>query len=199
MVARQGIVAGETEVNRGAWRDCGAGAIWPGNHDFQRARGVSSVAGARRHRGFRHGAPLLAVASTRPGNPGTGIQTLCRRHESDCAPRSPSSGLNCAGLKSLKSRLNANPPSILRAARPAAMDTPDFDLFHAAGALETSAMARLVMKFGGSAVADIARIRNVAHHVKREVDAGHHVAVVVSAMSGKTNELVAWSREAAPG
>ena len=54
------------------------------------------------------------------------------------------------------------------------------------------------MKFGGTSVADIARIRNVAHHVKREVDAGHHVAVVVSAMSGKTNELVAWCREASP-
>jgi len=59
-------------------------------------------------------------------------------------------------------------------------------------------MARLVMKFGGTSVADIARIRNVAHHVKREVDAGHQVAVVVSAMSGKTNELVAWCREASP-
>jgi len=59
-------------------------------------------------------------------------------------------------------------------------------------------MARLVMKFGGTSVADIDRIRNVAHHVKREVDAGHEVAVVVSAMAGKTNELVAWSRAAAP-
>ena len=59
-------------------------------------------------------------------------------------------------------------------------------------------MARLVMKFGGTSVADIERIRNVARHVKREVDAGHEVAVVVSAMSGKTNELVAWCREAAP-
>jgi aspartate kinase len=57
-------------------------------------------------------------------------------------------------------------------------------------------MARIVMKFGGTSVADIARIRNVARHVKREVDAGHEVAVVVSAMSGKTNELVAWVREA---
>src|SRR5204863_8675889 len=47
-------------------------------------------------------------------------------------------------------------------------------------------------------VADIARIRNVARHVKREVDAGHEVAVVVSAMSGKTNELVGWTREASP-
>ncbi|MEI2715135.1 MAG: hypothetical protein V9G04_18030 [Nocardioides sp.] len=53
-------------------------------------------------------------------------------------------------------------------------------------------MARIVMKFGGTSVADIARIRNVARHVKREVDAGHEVAVVVSAMSGKTNELVGW-------
>src|ERR1041384_486740 len=59
-------------------------------------------------------------------------------------------------------------------------------------------MARLVMKFGGTSVADIDRIKNVARHVKREVDAGHEVAVVVSAMSGKTNELVAWAREAAP-
>ena len=51
-------------------------------------------------------------------------------------------------------------------------------------------MGRLVMKFGGTSVANIERIRNVARHVKREVDAGHEVAVVVSAMSGKTNELV---------
>ncbi|MFC0217476.1 aspartate kinase [Pseudochelatococcus lubricantis] len=57
-------------------------------------------------------------------------------------------------------------------------------------------MARLVLKFGGTSVATIERIRNVALHVKREVDAGHQVAVVVSAMSGKTNELVGWCREA---
>ncbi len=54
------------------------------------------------------------------------------------------------------------------------------------------------MKFGGTSVADIDRIRNVARHVKRETDAGHEVAVVVSAMAGKTNELVAWTRAAAP-
>ena len=59
-------------------------------------------------------------------------------------------------------------------------------------------MARIVMKFGGTSVADISRIRNVARHVKREVDAGNEVAVVVSAMAGKTNELVAWTRETAP-
>src|SRR6201993_2226958 len=59
-------------------------------------------------------------------------------------------------------------------------------------------MARLVMKFGGTSVADIERIRNVGRHVKREVDAGHEVAVVVSAMAGKTNELVAWCAEASP-
>lgn len=59
-------------------------------------------------------------------------------------------------------------------------------------------MARLVMKFGGTSVANIERIRNVARHVKREVDAGHEVAVVVSAMAGQTNQLVAWCREAAP-
>ena len=58
-------------------------------------------------------------------------------------------------------------------------------------------MARLVMKFGGTSVADIDRIRNVARHVKREVAAGHEVAVVVSAMAGTTNRLVDWCREAA--
>jgi aspartate kinase len=56
-------------------------------------------------------------------------------------------------------------------------------------------MARLVMKFGGTSVANIERIRNVAAHVRREVEAGYQVAVVVSAMSGKTNELVGWVNE----
>ena len=54
-------------------------------------------------------------------------------------------------------------------------------------------MPRLVMKFGGTSVATVERIRNVARHVKREVEAGYDVAVVVSAMAGKTNELVAWT------
>src|SRR6202044_3476255 len=52
------------------------------------------------------------------------------------------------------------------------------------------------MKFGGTSVADLPRIRNVAAHVKREIDGGSEVAVVVSAMAGKTNELVAWCKEA---
>jgi aspartate kinase len=58
-------------------------------------------------------------------------------------------------------------------------------------------MARLVQKFGGTSVADIGRIRAVAARVKREVDAGHQVIVVVSAMSGTTNQLVAWCNETA--
>ena len=58
-------------------------------------------------------------------------------------------------------------------------------------------MPRLVMKFGGTSVADLERIRGAARHVKREVDGGHEVAVVVSAMAGATNQLVAWCREAA--
>jgi aspartate kinase len=58
-------------------------------------------------------------------------------------------------------------------------------------------MARIVMKFGGTSVGDVARIRNVAAHVKREVDAGHQVAVVVSAMSGETNRLVDLTRDVA--
>ncbi|MDT3378620.1 MULTISPECIES: aspartate kinase [Labrys] len=57
---------------------------------------------------------------------------------------------------------------------------------------------RLVMKFGGTSVATVERIKNVAQHVKREVAAGYDVAVVVSAMSGKTNELVGWCNEASP-
>src|ERR671912_1056057 len=59
-------------------------------------------------------------------------------------------------------------------------------------------MPRLVMKFGGTSVATVERIRNVARHVKREVEAGCEVAVVVSAMAGKTNELIGWCREASP-
>jgi aspartate kinase len=57
-------------------------------------------------------------------------------------------------------------------------------------------LSRLVMKFGGTSVANVERIRNVGRHVKREIDAGHEVAVVVSAMAGKTNELAAWCKEA---
>lgn len=56
-------------------------------------------------------------------------------------------------------------------------------------------MPRLVMKFGGTSVADIDRIRNAAGKVKREVDRGYNVAVVVSAMAGRTNELVGWVRD----
>ena len=58
-------------------------------------------------------------------------------------------------------------------------------------------MPRLVMKFGGTSVADLDKIRNAALKVKREVDAGYEVAVIVSAMSGKTNELVGWVKDAA--
>ena len=53
-------------------------------------------------------------------------------------------------------------------------------------------MSRIVMKFGGTSVADLDRIRNVARRVKREVEAGNEVAVVVSAMSGVTNQLVGY-------
>ncbi|MFN3822852.1 MAG: aspartate kinase [Pseudorhodobacter sp.] len=53
-------------------------------------------------------------------------------------------------------------------------------------------MPLLVMKFGGTSVADLARIENAAMKVQREVDRGYDVIVIVSAMSGKTNELVRW-------
>ena len=54
------------------------------------------------------------------------------------------------------------------------------------------------MKFGGTSVADLERIRRVARLVAAEADAGHSVAVVVSAMAGRTNELVAWTDGAGP-
>ena len=59
-------------------------------------------------------------------------------------------------------------------------------------------MARIVMKFGGTSVADLDRIRNVANRVRREVEAGHEVAVVVSAMAGATNQLVGWCQTLSP-
>lgn len=59
-------------------------------------------------------------------------------------------------------------------------------------------MSRIVMKFGGTSVADIARIRNAARFVRRQVDDGKSVVVVVSAMAGETNKLVALAAEAGP-
>ncbi len=59
-------------------------------------------------------------------------------------------------------------------------------------------MAKIAMKFGGTSVADLDRIRHVATLVKREVDLGNQVAVVVSAMAGETNKLVGWTRELSP-
>jgi aspartate kinase len=57
-------------------------------------------------------------------------------------------------------------------------------------------MARIVMKFGGTSMAGIERIRHVANLVKREVERGNEVAVVVSAMAGETDRLVQLCREA---
>ncbi len=56
-------------------------------------------------------------------------------------------------------------------------------------------MALIVQKFGGTSVADIERIKNVARLVKKEADLGNQVVVVVSAMSGRTNELAGWVEE----
>ncbi|MGZ6021453.1 MAG: aspartate kinase [Rhizomicrobium sp.] len=58
-------------------------------------------------------------------------------------------------------------------------------------------MAKIAMKFGGTSVADLDRIRHVATLVKREHDRGNEVAVVVSAMAGETNKLVGWTNEIA--
>jgi aspartate kinase len=59
-------------------------------------------------------------------------------------------------------------------------------------------MARIVQKFGGTSVKDLDRIRNAAKRVKREVDAGNEVVVVVSAMAGTTNQLVDWTQTLSP-
>ncbi|WP_347139731.1 aspartate kinase [Paracoccus sp. SSK6] len=59
-------------------------------------------------------------------------------------------------------------------------------------------MPLLVMKFGGTSVADLDRIRNAATKVQREVERGYDVIVIVSAMSGKTNELVGWVEQTSP-
>ena len=59
-------------------------------------------------------------------------------------------------------------------------------------------MARIVMKFGGTSVADIDRIRNAAKRIKQEHDRGSEVAVTVSAMAGATNRLIGYVRELAP-
>src|SRR5882672_8685886 len=64
--------------------------------------------------------------------------------------------------------------------------------------LSSRSMARIVLKFGGTSVGDIDRIRNAARKVKAEVDRGNEVAVVTSAMSGATNQLVKWVNEIAP-
>ena len=59
-------------------------------------------------------------------------------------------------------------------------------------------MARIVMKFGGTSMAGMERIRNVALRVKHEVGLGNEVAVVVSAMAGDTDRLVGFCKEASP-
>ena len=59
-------------------------------------------------------------------------------------------------------------------------------------------MPLLVMKFGGTSVADLTRIKSAAAKVAREVERGYDVIVIVSAMSGKTNELVGWVEETSP-
>src|SRR5215470_2308235 len=67
--------------------------------------------------------------------------------------------------------------------------------FAARGRSTQQSMSSIVQKFGGTSLADVDRIKNAARRVKREVDAGAEVAVVVSAMAGVTNQLVDWTRQ----
>ena len=60
-------------------------------------------------------------------------------------------------------------------------------------------MSRIVMKFGGTSVGDVERIARVARLVAHECSQGHEVAVVVSAMSGETNKLVALAEASGAG
>lgn len=59
-------------------------------------------------------------------------------------------------------------------------------------------MTVIVKKFGGTSVGDISRIENAAARIKKSVESGEKVAVVVSAMSGTTNQLVTYTREVSP-
>src|SRR6478752_5058134 len=62
--------------------------------------------------------------------------------------------------------------------------------------MPSSSLPRIVMKFGGTSMAGIERIRHVAERVRREAAAGNEVLVVVSAMAGETDRLVQFCREA---
>lgn len=59
-------------------------------------------------------------------------------------------------------------------------------------------MARYVLKFGGTSVANVTRLQHVAHLIKKQADAGHELVVVVSAMAGITNELVQYAHSLCP-
>ncbi|HHX91532.1 MAG TPA: aspartate kinase, partial [Paracoccus sp.] len=59
-------------------------------------------------------------------------------------------------------------------------------------------MPLLVMKFGGTSVADLERIAHAASKVRSEVERGYNVIVIVSAMAGKTNELIGWVNQTSP-
>jgi len=99
----------------------------------------------------------------------------------------PAAKLGCGGLAAVKTH------SYKRGAFTNARNVRRLDR-----AREAVFVALLVMKFGGTSVADLERIRHAAAHVAREVRAGHQVAVVVSAMAGQTDHLVSLAREAAP-
>ena len=104
--------------------------------------------------------------------------------------------LNCAISASITESACIAQKSLHRYVTP----HPAFDKggFDGAGFHKGLSMARIVMKFGGTSVADLDRIRNVARRVKAEIDKGNEVAVVVSAMSGETNKLVGWCQALSP-
>src|ERR1700693_495893 len=78
------------------------------------------------------------------------------------------------------------------------MSTADPGVAIGRGAHYERDMTRIVQKFGGTSVGDLERIRSAACRVKRAVEAGNEVAVVVSAMAGTTNQLIDWARQMSP-
>src|SRR5262249_45071675 len=118
-------------------------------------------------------------------------------------PRAP--GSSGAGRASARPGPTIEPPArrtvrFLRAKSSWRKVAPDVrhQYDHPQPTTDNRAMSRIVMKFGGTSVADLERIRNVADRVKREVEAGSEVAVVVSAMAGVTNQLVAHCQGLSP-
>src|SRR5579862_1419786 len=155
----------------------------------------------------RESRPKCAISSSRMNRSLAGLSRCSGRklpagsHQLDAcaAKRATSAGSMVPLAASMSSRALISPFYLVKVARGAAkeyaegMRADNIGLAPLEGDLHRP-MARIVQKFGGTSVADLDRIRNAARKVKREVDSGNQVVVVVSAMAGATNQLVEWTR-----